>query len=208
MKFLGKMFIIIVLVVVILIPVRNNIIRIVIEQRVQATTGLRLDIGTLDLDVFKPTVIIKNSKLYNPPGYPDTVMLDIGKIYIHYRPRNIFNKPMLIKEMYFNIRELVFVRQSADQLNLITLKDLIPKSPKPRFIIYHLTLNIGKITYKDYTQPPTPLVKEFNINTKEDYTNVEGGRELTHLILVRALTKTSISQLAQFDLNGLKQSIS
>ncbi len=209
MKLLRNIFIGAVLILVLLITARNFIIRAGIEQGIQAATGLRLDIGNFDIGFLAPTVSITDLKLYNPSGYPDALMADVGEIYVRYSPGDILKGKISFREMRFTLRLLTVVRQPGNQLNLNSLKALQPRGngPPPALTIDDLTLNISKIIYKDYAQTPA-LVKEYNVGLNEHYTGIHGVNDLVHLITLRALAKTTIASLTGFDLNGLKQGLS
>jgi len=209
MKLLRNILVGLILILVVLVTVRNLIIRAGIEQGIQAITGLKLEIGKLDIGLLAPTVSITELKIYNPAGYPDAVMADVGEIYVHYSPADILKGQVSIKEFRLSLRLLTVVRQPGNQLNLNSLKALQPRGngPPPKLTIDDLTLNISKIVYKDYAQTPA-LVKEFNVNLNEHYTGIHGANDLVHLLVLRALAKTTIASLTGFDLNGLKQGLS
>jgi hypothetical protein len=71
-----------------------------------------------------------------------------------------------------------------------------------------IELKIGKVVYKDYSRGTEPFVQEFNVNLNERYSNITDPYKLVSLIVVKALWNTTIASLANFNLDGLKGTIS
>jgi hypothetical protein len=63
------------------------------------------------------------------------------------------------------------------------------------------------VVYKDYSMGGLPRVQEFNINLDERYLNVDDPDKLVSLIVVKAISNTSIARLTGFDLKGLENTI-
>lgn len=199
-----------VVLIVVLVFARNVIIRAGAEQAIRSATGLQLKIGGLDIGVFKPEISIKDLKIYNPEGSPDPVMIDVPEVYVKYNLSEMLKGVIALHEVRFGLKELIVVRAADKTLNLDKLKALQPPKgdgPPPKFSIDDLVLAIGKVTYKDYTQTPA-LVRDFELNINEHYTNIKSAEDLVRLIVVSALQRTTIANLAQFNLSQLKQTLS
>ncbi len=196
---------------------RNVIVKAGIERGVEYATGLPLTIGGLDIGLGTPTIGLKNIKLYNPKTFPDRVMIDVTDVYIHYNLSDILKKNYHFPEIRLDLKELVVVRNKDGQVNLDSLKPaqkeekIVPQGPAvstSKFQIDHLKLKIGKVIYKDYSQGGELSVKEFPINIEEEFTNVDNLQGFVSLIVLRALAKTSVAQLANFDPKNLHATVS
>jgi len=212
--------IIIAVVVVIFVAAvaKDVIIKISVEKGVELVTGLKLNIGGLNVGILKPVVNIKNLKLLNPPNFPDRTMIDMPEIYVNYDLGAIIGGKMHLPEVRLALKEFVVVKNSKGELNLDALrtvqaqKEGRPPSQKapgkaPEIKIDSLKLSIEKVIYKDYSKGGAPDVKEFNINLNESYTNVDNPYALASLIVVKALMNTSIAALTNFDLQGLQGTV-
>ena len=158
--------------------------------------------------------------LFNPKGFPDKLMVDMPEIYVNYDLGAFLKGKVHLEEVRLDLREFVVVKNKDGQLNLDSLKVVqaekegkVPaekkqKAAMPEFKIDVLKLKIGKVVYKDYSQGPQPMVKEYNININEQYTNITDPYSLASLIMVRALMNTAISNLANFDLGPLQANVS
>jgi len=197
--------------------VKDLAVKVSVENGVQFVTGLKLRISNFNAGIIRQVVNIGGLKLYNPKGFKDKIMLDMPRIYVDYDLPAIFKGVVHLKEVRLNMRELVVVKNELGELNLNSLN--VVKAGKgggqpsdkqgkaPVIKIDSLRLKIGRAIYKDYSRGGEPSVKEFNINTDETYTDIDNLNALVGLIVVRALKNTSISGLANFDLNGLQSTV-
>lgn len=219
MKKLVNVLIIVLVVIFVLLLAKDLIIKISVEKGVQVVTGLKLNIGRLDVGIFRPVVAIKNLKLFNPGGFPDKTMIDMPEIYVKYDLPAIIGGKVHLPEVRLALKEFFVVKNSKGELNLNSLKPVQAqkegKAPAektagkaPDIQIDKLSLNIGKVIYKDYSKDGSPSVKEYNVNHNEVYTNINNPYTLASLIVVRALISTPVAGLANFDLKGLQGSVS
>ncbi|MFH0764227.1 MAG: hypothetical protein V1927_04425 [Candidatus Omnitrophota bacterium] len=197
--------------------VKDAAIKISVENGVQFVTGLKLRISNFNVGIIRQVVDIGGLELYNPKGFKDRVMLDMPRIYVDYDLPAIFKGVVHMEAVRLNIKELVVVKNEKGELNLNFLnvakagKGSIQPSGRegraPVVKIDNLRLKIGRAVYKDYSKGGAPEIKEFNVNIDETYTNIDNPYVLMGLIVARALTNTSISGLANFDLRGLQSSV-
>lgn len=207
MKILRNIFLGFIICLVLLVMARNILIRIGLEQGIRAVTGLGLKIQNLDIGILKPVISIKGLELYNPSSFPEKTMVDIPEVYVEYNLAELIKGKAHLKEVRFQLSQLTVVKNKDGKLNLDALTALKPPEgggKPPELAIDDLTVKIGRVSYKDYTQEPYPSVKEFDVNIDEHYTDIKNPVDLVKLVVVRALTKTSIANLADLDLKSLK----
>ena len=202
--------------------IKDAIVKVSVEKGVEIVTGLKMGMRSLNVGIFRTAVNIAGLKIYNPTGFKDRVMLDMPRIYVHYDLPAIFGGTVHLHKAYLDMKELVVVKNEKGELNLNSLKvvsaqkkgqvkkseDRGPAGKAPNIKIDSLRLKIGKAIYKDYSKGGEPNVKEFNVNIDETYTNIDDLSALVGLIVVKALTDTSIAGLANFDVGSLKSSVS
>lgn len=197
---------------------KDLIIRTAVEKGVEIVTGLRLSTGSFSVGILRPIVSIKNLKLHNPKGFEDPVMLDAPEIYVDYYPLSMIGGNIHLKEVRFNLAEFTVVKNKDGQLNLNSLKTVAAQKQgktgaakagkAPQIRIDKLTLKIDRAVYRDYSSGETPLVREFNVDIDETYTNIDDPVAFVRLIVVKALMNTSIANMANFDIKSLPGSIS
>jgi uncharacterized protein involved in outer membrane biogenesis len=223
MKKLGIVVVIIIAVVALLLIFKNVLIKTAVEQGTKRTTGLELVIGDMNVGLLASKVDITDMQLLNPAGFPDKVMIDIPKFLVDVELASFFKKRAHVQTLALDLKELMVVRNKDRKLNLSALKSVSEKQKKvkkpvdqkerkkkkeaPQVTIDTLVLKIGKVVYKDYSWGAKPLTKTFTIGIDEVYHDITDPKKLVNLIIVRALQKTNIAQLANFDLGSLKADV-
>ena len=197
---------------------KDTIIKISVEKIVANVTGLRLKIKSMKVGILNSSVSIKGLRVFNPKNFPDKLMVDMPKIYVLYDLGAIMGGKIHLKDLNLDLKEFTVVKNSDGQLNLNSLKVVqaqktgaAPQGGEqakvPEIQIDTLELKIGKVIYKDYSAGAIPVVKEYDINLNEQYTNITNPYTLVSLIVVKALMNTSIAGLANFDLQDMKGTI-
>jgi uncharacterized protein involved in outer membrane biogenesis len=223
MKKLGIIVAIIVAVFVLLLLFKNVLIKTAVEQGTKRATGLELAIGDMDVGILASKVDITDMQLLNPAGFPDKVMIDIPKFLVDVELASFFKQRAHVETLALDLKELMVVRNKDRKLNIAALKSVSEKQQKgrkpaeqekakkekraPQVAIDTLILKIGKVTYKDYSWGTKPFTKTFTIGINEIYRDITDPKKLVNLIIVRALQKTNIAQLANFDLGTLKADV-
>jgi len=120
-KWLFRLFLLAVVLVVILLLSLNSILRVVIENRIHAQTGMDAEIGKFSLSLVEPTVEIQNLRLFNPPDFGGTPFLNIPEIHVEYDPAALARHEIHLTLVRFNLGELDIVKNEAGQTNLFSL---------------------------------------------------------------------------------------
>jgi len=210
--------IIIVLVVVLVVGLsfgKNMIAKSAIEKGVELVTGLQLRMGSLNIGIVNTLVGIRNLQLYNPEGFKDKVMLNMPEVFVDYDLPAVLKGIIHLNEVRIDLKEFIVVKNSDGKLNLDSLKvvkaqkegkdpEEKEKGKAPDIKIDLLKLKIGKVIYKDYSKGSQPSVRAFNVNIDETHKNITNPYALVSLIVVKALARTAISNLTDFDLSGLE----
>jgi len=120
-KWLFRLFLLAVVLVVILLLSFNTILRVVIENRIRAQTGMDAEIGKFSAGIVEPTVEIQNFRLYNPPDFGGTSFLNIPEIHIEYDRAALARREIHVTLLRFNLGELDIVKNEAGQTNIFSL---------------------------------------------------------------------------------------
>ncbi len=222
-----KKFLLIVIVMILviaagLIVFKDTIIKGAIEKAVKDMTGLQLTMESLAIGLQSQTVDIKGLKLRNPSEFEDKIMFDFPSIYIDCDIKAILKKHVHLEDMEIYLKELSVVKNVKGELNLNALKAVAKEGEKPAeekkapvketepvtWQIDKLHLKIDKAVYKDYSKGKTPEVYSFDVNIDEQFENITDPYKLVVLLVTRTLAKTTIAQLANFNLKALEGSVS
>jgi len=124
-KWLFRLFLLAVVLVVVFFLSLDTIIRVVMENRIRAQTGMDAQIGKFTLGLVEPTITIKDFKLFNPPSFGGTPFLDIKEIHAEYDWDALRNKKELhVTLLRFNLGELDIVKNEAGETNIFSLASL------------------------------------------------------------------------------------
>jgi len=183
---------------VVLVLARNLIIKAGAGATIKAISGVDMKIGTLDVGLFRPAVLIKDLKLFNPASFPEKLMMDMPELYVKYDLPSILKGFIHLPELRVNLKEFVVVKTPNGDINLNSLQSLQPKGEgnPPKMQIDVMELNIGTVVYKEYRASAAPRVTEFKIDLHERYENISDPNVLVGLIVSKALRNTTISGIS------------
>ena len=186
---------------------KNAVFKFFITKTVRAVLGVDVSIGHLDSGFFtKQFIHIKDLKVFNPPGYPEKVMLDVPEVYIDFRLKSLMGQKMDIHELRLNLQEFYVIKNEKGKVNVQEIKLPEQKGEKKDAQIKSFQLQIAKVIYKDYSKTPF-VIKEYPIYLSEKFSNVYNLAMLSRLVVVRAVTSTTIRQLANLDIQPLQDSV-
>jgi hypothetical protein len=120
-KWVFRLVLLAVVLVVIFFLSLDTILRVVMENRIRAQTGMDAEIGKFHLGLTEPVVTIKNLKLYNSPEFGGTPFLDIPEIHIEYDRLALAKHEIHLTLMRFNLGELDIVKNEAGRTNIFSL---------------------------------------------------------------------------------------
>jgi len=123
-KWLFRLLLLAVALVVIFILSLDTILRVVIQNRIRAQTGMDAEIGKFTLGLAEPTITIKDFKLFNPPSFGGTPFLDIKEIHVEYDRAALAKSDLHVTLLRFNLGELDIVKNEAGQTNIFSIAAL------------------------------------------------------------------------------------
>jgi uncharacterized protein involved in outer membrane biogenesis len=125
-KWLFRLFLLAVVLIVILLLSFNSLVRVYVEHRLRAQTGMDAEIGKITIGLVEPTVTIQNFKLFNPPDFGGTPFLDIREIHVEYDRAALVKHELHLTLVRFNLGELDIVKNEAGRTNIFSLGVTLP----------------------------------------------------------------------------------
>jgi uncharacterized protein involved in outer membrane biogenesis len=129
-KWLVRLVILAVILVVVFFLSLDTILRLVMQNRIRAQTGMDAEIGKFSLGLAEPTITIKDFKLFNPPSFGGTLFVDIPEIHVEYDRAALARRQLHVTLLRFNLGELDIVKNEAGQTNIFAIAAL-PSVKKP-----------------------------------------------------------------------------
>jgi hypothetical protein len=129
-KWLFRLFILAVVLIVVFFLSLNSILRVWIEHNIRAQTGMDAEIGTFSLGLAAPEITITDFKLFNPASFGGTPFLDIPEIHVEYDRAALARRELHLTLVRFNLGELDIVKNEAGQTNIFSLAPPPPTARK------------------------------------------------------------------------------
>src|ERR1700721_4797967 len=129
-KWLLRLFILAVVLVVIFFLSLNSSLRVLIEHNIRKQTGMDAEIGRFQLGLAEPTITIENLKIYNPPSFGGTPFLVIPEIHVEYDRTALAPRELHFTLVRFNLGELDIVKNAQGQTNIFSLGLALPPQPQ------------------------------------------------------------------------------
>ena len=226
-KLFSSLIIIIVLFAVSAFLARNFLVKTAVEQGVTHGIGLPLKIESLDIN-FKDTLLAINGlQLSNPPDFEETEMLNIPEAMVNYNLKSILNGKIHLEEVRLDMDKFIIVKNKNGELNINAVKKAgqpeeektaEPKQPdepkeepkekkKTELQIDSLSVHVGQVVYKDYSKGDEPAVKEYKIDYKDTFTDVQDLPLFFAKLTYSVLSKTAIAKIAGIDMNEYNEAI-
>jgi uncharacterized protein involved in outer membrane biogenesis len=130
LKWFAGVVLLLVLAVTVLLLSLDTILRVTVENRIRAQTGMDVEIGKFHFGLLEPVVTIKDLKLHNPPAFGGTPFLDIPEIHVEYDREALAKNQIHLTLVRFNLGELDIVKNEAGQTNLFALGVTLPEKNK------------------------------------------------------------------------------
>ncbi len=210
LKFLLGLFVLMVL----FSFLKNTITKSILLHGVKALSGLEARLKSIDVGLIKTSIQMKEFQLLNPTGFKDQTMIDLPELYINYDFVAFLSGKVHLEELRLHLKELTVIKNEKGELNIDSLNVIQNQkgnrvlSKKEKELIWQidfLKLKIEKVLYKDYSNSSEPKFQEFNVNIEEQYQNITNPQAVVSLILMKALTKTTLVNLIGLDLELLKK---
>ena len=202
-KWLFRLFLLAVVLVVVFFLSLDTLLRVLAEHRIRSRTGMDAEIGRFHLGLLEPVVHIENLKLYNPPSFGGAPFLNIPEIHVEYDRAALAKSQLHLTLVRFNLGELDIVRNETGQTNLLSLGLGLPtKSTGPagspelqQFTrqtgleftgLDVLNVSVGTLKYIDLKDPRLNRTQKIGIENQV-IKNVKTPADLAGLVLLIAL---------------------
>lgn len=154
LKWVFRLVIVLVVLVVIFLLSLDSIIKAVVEREIRAQTGMDVKIGKFSFGLLSPVVTIEEFKLYNTAEFGGTPFLDIRELHVEYDREAMAHRELHITLLRLSLTEINVVKNDRGGTNLMVLQ----AKPAPgksaadeiKFLgIDVLNLSVGKMRFID-----------------------------------------------------------
>ncbi|OGW82124.1 MAG: hypothetical protein A3C47_05255 [Omnitrophica bacterium RIFCSPHIGHO2_02_FULL_51_18] len=197
--------------------VKNSVFGSILSGALSKAAHVPVHIGNTQVSLLSTAITLKNLKIHNPRSFQDKILLDAPLVSIDFDPPAFFKGQLHFQEVRLNLKEIVVVKNKNGQLNVDAMKPRKEETQKarevkkpakraPKLLIDKLYLTVGRVVYKDYSLGGEPMIRSFDINMRDRlYTYIDNPTSLISLIMSEALTRTTLSRLANLDIGSFKE---
>ena len=173
---------------------KNLIIRSVVTTAASRIIGAPVHMDGFSLNLLSSTINISGFKMYNPGGFQEGILVSCPKIKVIYDPATLFKQKRHFLLVEIDLKEMGLTKNNDGKLNVDSLKIVwqSKSSPPIPMQIDLLTLNIGKIIYKDYTVGTEPSVRVYDVNRHKSYKGIPTAQQLVLLVLAEPMKVVAI----------------
>jgi len=192
---------------------KDQVIRIAVTSVAGKVMGTSVKISGLSLNIFTQAVRIKGLQIYNPPGYPKGIMVDLPQIFVDIDLPAIFKKKLHLETASMHLKEIRLVKGKDGKLNVDTLKpveksekkEIEPKAAEDMPLqIDEVNLEMGRVIFTDYSgSGKEPVVSVYDINLKKTYRNIQNAQQLVVLILSEPMKAAGIKGAAIYGVSAI-----
>lgn len=172
----------------------NLMVKSLVTTVASRITGAPIHMDGFSLDILRSTVRISGFTMYNPSGFPDGILISCPHIKIIFDRATLFRQKRHLLVVEIELKELGLTTNKDGKLNVDSLKigqqaDAAPPIPMQ---IDLLTLSIGKVVFKDYTNGAEPSVQVYTINKHKTYKGIPTAQQLILLMLAEPMKAASV----------------
>lgn len=160
-----------------------------IAQKLEQTTGCRLDPGRLMINPVSGHLLMTGATLSGPPGLPRDEFLEISRLETVARPWHLRQRPLSIPRLALDINTLHVVVGPEGTVNLDAWDAALAKfssQGRPPLRIDSLELSVGRVVVADYSRGASPRLSEFTPDYRRTHTDVTAWAPVWRDVLAAA----------------------
>ena len=212
MKWLKGVLGLLALALVVVIPLRNSLIKSRLTRALAEQTGFGVELDSVNLGLTEASIELNGLRLYNPPDFPERGALEIRQARVDYDWRSLFSRELRFSEIVLDVPSLVVVRKADGETNAERLGGKgrararrpaeSPAEPTPgpsggegpagaekpprSFRVDRLVLRVGTVEYRDHTRAGAgggPGITAMTLNVEQEHRDVTSLEQLGGLVL-------------------------
>ncbi len=225
MKYLKGLLLVIVVALVVLIPLRNTLLKRQLEKLLAEQTEFGVELGRVHLGLTSASFEVDGFTLTNPPDFPEAGALEVKQVRVDYDWKSLFSREVRFSEITLDVPKMVVVRKADGETNAERLGgrakqkkeegDSSGKTPEPApeppsapaeekeprtFRVDRLVLRIGTVEYRDYTKAEKngePAITAMTLNVDQEYRDVTSLQQLGGQVLGQSIQKLGLLLVGQ-----------
>jgi hypothetical protein len=104
---------------------KDALLKELAEARIRRRTGLEAQIGRLEVNLLSPTITVEGLKLFNPPEFGGSPLLDIPDGHLEYDRAALRSGRVRLRLLRLRVAELTVVRNAQGLSNLQAVQQMV-----------------------------------------------------------------------------------
>jgi hypothetical protein len=183
-----------------LLLLKDTLLKLIVERRVRAVTGLGVNIERLEFGLARPRLTLKNVIISNTLEFGGASLIDFPELFVEFDADAFRERRFRVKLLGVHIRELNIVESRDGRTNVIALRGRFANGAAKSSAggrsqarvefsgIDTLTLTVGQVNYSNLRDPNRNGVFEMGL-TNEVLRNVKSVDDITAGLLQSMLRK-------------------
>jgi len=201
-RWLFRLVILVIVLAVAALLLKDPILKSFAEHRLRAGTGMEATIGRLEVGLFTPTITVENLRLFNPPEFGGTPLIDLPELRLEYDPSALRAGQLHFRTVRLNLRQVNVVENKAGLQSTEVLHSQIqqqvagahPERVRLTFTgIDTLNLTVGQLRFLSYRDPTRNWERDIGFQNEVAH-NIRNESDLT-LAVFRILIKHGLRAL-------------
>lgn len=182
--------------------VKGSLIRISFQDNIRDTIGFRIGISKVVADSDNKNFKITGFKILNPQGYNKRELLYANLLEL----KDVVGKNVGALKM--NVGRIIIEKNNRGKINIINSKVFGAKAENENVWFFKkVAIKVDEVVYVDYFKGNMPDRREFEVDIDQTYYNVHGIDEIYNIIMARIMAITTISSIAEVDIEKIDESI-
>lgn len=117
-RWLFRLLILSIVLLVALVLLKDTLLKALVEWRIRKSTGLTVTINKLEAGLLAPTITMEGFKLYNPPEFGGSVLVDVPQAFTEYDWNALAGRKVRLRLLRFSLAELNVVKSKDGRTNI------------------------------------------------------------------------------------------
>ncbi len=192
-KWALRLVLLIVVLLVLLLLFKDAILRVVMENRIRARTGMDVKIGRFSSSLLSPVMTIEDLRVYNTAEFGGTPFLTVPEIHLEFDSAALARRELHVSLARVRLAEVDVVRNAAGQTNLFSIFEKVRRRKKEHRDkwfgdlkvtgIDTLNVSLGKGRFVDLADNRNNCERVLDIRDQV-FSNVKSRNEVTGMLIL------------------------
>lgn len=126
-RWVFRLAVLLLVLAVALLALKDLLLKELLQAHIQRETGLETRVGRFEVGLLSPTLTVTDLRLYNPPEFGGSVLLDVADFHLEYDRAALARRALHLRLVRVDIPEATVVETRSGRSNLETIRDRLDR---------------------------------------------------------------------------------